>query len=65
MERGALVGIEMMTGQLATGHTTNGVDEITTVKIFEPVLVRIVGVGTTVEVVRWRILPTFLVTCIL
>ena len=64
-EGSALVGIKMVMGQLATSHTTNGVDEVTTEQVFEPVLIRVMCVGTTVEVVGRRVLPTFLITCIL
>ena len=64
-EGGTLVRVKVMTAEFATGHTTNRVDEVGTVQIFEPVLIRVVGVGTTIEVVGRRVLPTFLVTCIL
>ena len=46
-------------------HTTDGVDEVAAVKIFEPVLVWIVGVGATVKVYRRRVLTTLLITSIL
>ena len=64
-ERGALIGIEVVASQLAAGHPTDGVDEVRTVEIFKPVLVRVVSVGTTEKVVGRRILPTLLITCIL
>ena len=64
-EGGALIRIKVVAAKLATGDTTNGVDEVGPVKILEPVLVRIVGIGTTVEVVSRRVFPTLLVTCIL
>ena len=65
MKRGALIGVEMVTREFVTRHATNGMDEILTEQIFEPVLVRIVCVGTTVEIVCRRILATLLITCIL
>ena len=64
-EGSALVRIEVMATKFATGHPTDGMDEVGPVQILEPVLVRVVSVGTTIEVVGWRILPTLLVTCIL
>ena len=60
-----MIGIKMMTAKLAASDPTNGMDEVGAVQIFKPVLVRIVGIGTTVKVVGRRILPTLLVTCIL
>ena len=64
-EGGALIRIEVMTTKLSTSDPTDRVDEVGPVQIFEPILVRIVGVGTTVEVVSRRVLPTLFVTCIL
>ena len=55
----------MVTRELATSHATNCMDEIPTVEIFESVLVWIMGVGTTVELIRWRIFTTLLVTGVL
>ena len=46
-----LVWVEMMASQLAMGHLTDGVNEVLMVKIFEPVLIRIMCVGTTVKLV--------------
>ena len=40
-------------------------DEIATEQVFESVLVRVMGVGTTIEFVRRRILPTLLITSVL
>ena len=62
---GVLVGIKMVAAEFTTSHTTDRVDKVGPVQVFEPVLVRVVCVGTTVEIVRRRILPTFLITCIL
>ena len=60
-----MIWVKMVTGELATGHTTDGVDEVATVEIFEPVLVQIVCIGVTIEIHCRRIFPTFLVTGIL
>ena len=64
-ERGALVRVEMVTSELTAGHATDGMNKVTTKQIFEPVLIRVVGVGTTIEVIRRRVFTTLLVTCIL
>ena len=55
----------MVTSEFSTRHPTDGVDEVAAIEIFKSVLVRIVGVGVTIEIVGRRILPTLFVTCIL
>ena len=65
MKCGMLIGIEVVMAQFAVSHTTNGMDKILMEQIFEPVLIRVVRVGTTIEIVSRRILTTLLVTCIL
>ena len=64
-EGGALIGVEVVTAQLAASHATDGMNEVAAEEIFEPVLIRVVGVGTQVKVVRRRVHSAFLVTCIL
>ena len=64
-EGSSLIGVEVMPAEFAASHPTDGVDEVGPVKIFEPVLVRIMGVGSAVEVIGRRILTAFLITCIL
>ena len=64
-ESSALIRIKVVATEFAASDPTDRVDEIGPVEIFEPVLVRIMGVGPTIEIVGRRILPTFLVTCIL
>ena len=64
-ECSTLVRVEMMAAELATSYTANRMNKVGSVKVFEPILVRVVGVGPTVEIVGGRVLPTFLVTCIL
>ena len=52
-----------MMSQLAAHHPTNRVDEIPTVQVFEPILIRIVGVGTAVELVGRRVFnPVFIMS---
>ena len=55
----------MMTTEFTTGHAANGVDKVSAIKILEPVLVRVMSVGTMIEVIRRRVFTTFLVTSIL
>ena len=62
---GTLIRIQMVAAEFATSHPTDGMNEVVTVKVFEPILVRVVGVGTTIEVIRRRVLSTFLIMCIL
>ena len=60
-----LIRVQLVTGQLAACHMTNGVDEILTVEIFKTILVRIVCVGTTIEIVGQRVFDSILVVSIL
>ena len=60
---GTLVGVEMMAREFATSHTANRMDKVAVIQILKSVLVRVVRVGTTIEIHGRRILPTFLVTC--
>ena len=62
---GTLVRVKMMMREFATSHATDGVDEVLTEQIFEPILIRVVSVGMAVEVVRRRVFTTLLITCIL
>ena len=64
-ESGTLVWIQVVAAKLAAGHPTDRVDKVPTVQIFEPVLVRVMGVGMTIEVICRRILAALLVMCIL
>ena len=64
-ERGALVRIEMVAGQLAASHPADGMDKVPMEQILKPVLVRVVCVGTTVEVVSRRILTALFITSVL
>ena len=65
MECGTLVQVEVMMSKFMAGHATDGVDEIVTVQVFKPVLVRVVGVQATVKVHRGRVLDPVLITSIL
>ena len=60
-----LIWIELVTSQLTMSHTTDSVNEISTIEIFEPVLIRVMGVGPTVGLVSGRVLNPVLVTSIL
>ena len=61
----ALVGIKVMTGQLTTGYPADSVNEITTVKVLKPVLIRIMGVGLMMEVGGGRVFNPIFITSIL
>ena len=65
VERSALIRVQVMTSEFATGHTTDRVDEVPTVKVLKPILVRVVSVGTMVEIHRQRVFNTVLITSIL
>ena len=65
MEGGALIGIESMMSQLAAHHPTDRVDEILTVEILEPILIRIVGVQAAIKLVGRRILNSIFIMSIL
>ena len=64
-EGGALVGIEVVTGQLASGHLADSVNKITTVKVFKPVLIRVVGIRMMIEVHGQRVHDPVLVASVL
>ena len=49
MKGGTLIRVESVTGQLTMCHVTDGMDEVMTVKVFKPILVRIMHVGATVK----------------
>ena len=60
-----LIRVQVMTRQLATHHPTDGVDKITMIEVLKPILVRIMGIGTTIEVVSRRVFDSVLVASIL
>ena len=64
-EGGALVWIKVVTTELTTSDPADRMNEVGPVEIFESILIRVMRVGAVVEVVGRRVLPTFLVTCIL
>ena len=64
-ESSTLIRIEVVPSQLMTHHPTDGMDEISTIEIFEPVLIRVVGVGSTVEIGHRRVFYPVLITSIL
>ena len=54
-----------MTSELMTSYLTDSMDEVSTIKILEPILIQIVGVGSMIEVQSRRVLDSVLVTGIL
>ena len=64
-EGGTLVGVKLVTRQLATSYPTDGVNEVSTIEIFEPVLIWVVSVGPTMEVGSGRVLDPVLITSVL
>ena len=52
MESSALIGVKSVMSQLVTCYPTDRVDEIPMVKVFEPVLIQVVGIGTMIKVMR-------------
>ena len=62
---GALVRIKVVATEFTPSDPTYRVNEIGPVQIFEPVLIRVMGVRTTIKVVSRRIFPAFLVSSIL
>ena len=54
-----------MVSQFAVCYSTDGMDEVTTVEVFEPILVRIMRVGMTVEVMSRQVFDPILVTSVL
>ena len=65
LEHSALVKIQMMAHQLAMCHPTDGVDEVATVEIFKPVLVQVMGIGTTIKVMCRRVFDSILIASVL
>ena len=61
-----MVGSQILTtSQLVACHLTDGMDEVVTVQIFEPILIRVMGVRATVELMSRRVLYPVLITSIL
>ena len=48
-----------------TGHPADGMDEVSAIEIFEPVLIRVMGVGPTMEVSGRRVLNPVLIMSVL
>ena len=55
----------MMASQLVVCHPTDGVDEVLMVKILEPILIGIVGVGSVIEIMSQRVFDSILIASIL
>ena len=62
---GALIWIQLVTSEFAMRHPTDGMDEVTMVQIFKPILIWAMSVGATVEVQSRRVFHPILVTSIL
>ena len=64
-EGSTLVWIQTMMCQFAVRHLTDGMNKVAMIKIFESVLVRIMGVGTMIKVMGRRIFDPVFITSIL
>ena len=62
---GSLVGVKVITSQFAARHSANGVDEVPVIKVFKPVLIRVVGVRPTMEVGSRRVFNPVFITSVL
>ena len=60
-----LVGVKLMMCQLTASHLTDGMDEVSVIKVFKPILIRVMGVGPTMEIGRRRAFNPVLITSIL
>ena len=65
LECGMLIGIEPVMQQFATCHPTDGMDEILTVQVVEPILIGIMSIGPPVEIMSGRVFYTILIMSIL
>ena len=45
-----LIGVKLVMCQLTMSDSADGMDEISMVEIFEPILIWVVGIGTAMEV---------------
>ena len=64
-EGGTLIRVQSMMSQFAVHHLTNGVNKVTTVQIFKPVLIWVMGVGPMIEIMSRRIFNSVLIMSIL
>ena len=62
---GTLIRIQLVMRQLAMGHPTDGVNEVAMIQVFEPVLVRIMGIGATIKLVSRRVFNPILIMSVL
>ena len=65
VECGALIRIQVMTSQLTAHHLTDGMDEVSMIKIFEPILIQIMGVGAKEEIMSQGVLNTVFIASVL
>ena len=47
------------------GHLADSMNKITTIKVLEPILIRIMSIGVTVEFVSQRVFDSVLITSVL
>ena len=62
---GVLIRVKVVVSQLAMSHLADRMDEIPTVQVFEPIFVRIVRIGSTIELMGRRVLNPLLIMSIL
>ena len=65
LECSVLIRVESMMRQLAMHHPTDGMNEIPTVEIVEPVFIGIMDVRAAVEIMSRRVLHPILIVSIL
>ena len=62
---GVLIRVKVVVSQLVMSHLADCMDEIPTVQVFEPIFVRIVRIGSTIELMGRRVLNPLLIMSIL
>ena len=65
LKSSTLIRIKLMMRQLMPHHMAQSMDEVSMVQVVEPILIRVMGVGLTVEVMGRRVLNPILVMSIL
>ena len=64
-EHNVLIGVKMMMSQFAACHLTNGVDEVSAIEIFKPILIQVMGIRMMIKVVHRGVFNAVLVASIL
>ena len=65
MKCSTLIRIQTVTSQLVACHLADSMNKVMPVKVFESVLVRIVGIGMLIEVMGRGVLNTIFITSVL